>query len=251
MDNDNFYIAGKNAVLEYLHTTPEKVDIVYIMDKMRKNKSTLLNNCKEKNVKYQFVPEKKLSQFTDLKHQGVVARIFSPGFLEEEDLFSKLQVSDLPLILAFDQIQDSGNVGTLARTLYSLGGTGIVITKDRSAFMGDRAFKTSAGAISHVPITRVTNLARFLRQCQEKELIIYYAANDRTSRDLYLSDLQLPAILVLGNENKGVRPGVAKEGNLGLRIPQQENFDSLNVAQAGAIIVGELLRQYRFNVHTK
>ncbi len=248
METNNFIVVGKNAVLEQLNSAPDKVDTVYLLDKMQKNRSILVEHCKQNGVKFQFVPEKKLAQLTDLKHQGVVARIFSPGFWDETRLLSTVYLSPLPLILGFDQIQDSGNIGTLARTLFCLEGSGIVITKNRSAFLGDRVSKASAGAVSRLPISRVTNMARFLRQCQEKDIYIYHTNNDPSSQNIFQTCLKLPAILVLGNENKGVRPGVAKECHFGLRVPLTEDFDSMNVAQAGAILLGEFFRQHFYSI---
>jgi 23S rRNA (guanosine2251-2'-O)-methyltransferase len=134
-------------------------------------------------------------------------------------------------------------LGTLIRSLYAFDTAGLILTKDRSAHLGDRASKTSAGTLNHLPISRVTNLARFLRTCQDKDYWIYYAGLDSSCHNLFETPVSWPAILILGNEHRGVRPGVAKECTLGLKIPMLQSFDSLNVAQAGVIFIAEFLRK--------
>lgn len=243
LEDEISIVAGKKVVLEYLTNAPQKIDVVLLLDKMKKVTPQIIKTCNQKKVKYQFVPQEKISRITNQRHQGVVARIFAPGYLDEYEVLEKLRCAHLKLLLAFDQIQDSGNVGTLTRTLYSLSGAGIVITKNRMASLGDRVATSSAGTIGDIPVARVTNLARFLRQCQEVNLTIYFAGTDHNCIDLYRSCLNMPAVLVLGNENQGIRPGVRKECHFGLKVPIFNSLDSINVAQAGAIIMGEFYRQ--------
>lgn len=135
---------------------------------------------------------------------------------------------------------DPGNVGTLCRTLYALGGAGLLLPRHNSAYLGPAARRAAAGALEHLPVAQVTNLAHALDSAEEAGLTIYGAggAPGPNSLDAFADGMRLPAVLVLGNEDKGLRPGVAKRCAHMLRIPLARPFDSLNVAQAGAVLLG-------------
>ncbi len=237
-------VAGKRAVKEILQNSPQKVETVYIQEGRKRETAFILNLCRKYGIKYQVVPPAKLDDLTEHKHNGVVAKSFAPGFLDEKSIVDQLYRRPIPMLLALDHLQDQGNVGALARTGSALGIAGMVLTKDRSASLGSRAMKSSAGALERLPVARVTNMARFLEQIKEKGGTAYYAGQDEGSVNIFSLQLCWPAIVVLGNEEKGVRPGVAKRCDQGLHIPMPGGLDSLNVAQAGAMIMAEMLRQW-------
>jgi 23S rRNA (guanosine2251-2'-O)-methyltransferase len=140
-------------------------------------------------------------------------------------------------------VRDPGNLGTLARTLYALGGAGLVVPKNNSAFLGAGARRAAAGALEKLPVSRVVNLSRALDEAADAGWHIYGAAFTETSTSIYDATLRLPAILVLGSEESGIRHQVAERCEKMLHIPMRRDFDSLNVAQAGAICVAECARQ--------
>ena len=161
-------------------------------------------------------------------------------YTDKAQLLAAVADAPLPLLLALDQVQDPGNVGTLCRTLYALGGAGLLLPRHNSAYLGPGARRAAAGALEHLPVAQVTNLARALDSADEAGLTIYGAggAEGPNSLDAFTDRMRLPAVLVLGNEDKGLRPGVAKRCAHMLRIPLARSFDSLNVAQAGAVLLG-------------
>jgi 23S rRNA (guanosine2251-2'-O)-methyltransferase len=243
MENIETVVAGKRAVLEYLQRSPEKIDSVLVQDNRRKDVGAVLDLCRKTGVRFQFVPKGKLDQETEAAHQGVAARIYEPGYSDPDHLLRSLETARFPVLLALDQLQDSGNIGTLARTLFAFGGAGVVLPVNRTAFLGGRAQKTAAGALGKLPVARVNNLARFLRSCRDSLCHTLYAGTGPACGDIFAARPSWPLVLVLGNEERGVRPGVAKECDRGVTIPMPGAFDSLNVAQAGAVILGQLLRQ--------
>jgi 23S rRNA (guanosine2251-2'-O)-methyltransferase len=164
------------------------------------------------------------------------------GFCPLDEVIAKTADSPFPLVLALDQVQDPGNLGTLCRTLFALGGGGIIVPKNRSAFPGPAASRASAGALEKIPMAQVTNLSRALETCAQAGMPIYGAGLGPRAANLFATRLFLPAVLVLGNEEKGIRPGVLKRCDHILTIPMAGTFDSLNVAQAGAMIMGQFLR---------
>ncbi len=237
-------VPGRKPVLEQLDAAPERVDTVFLQKGARGPEiSQIVDLCKGAKVRFRTVDRAELERLCPGNTQGVVARILPRASTSLEDLLAAVHDSPLPLILALDQVQDPGNVGTLARTLYALGGTGIIVPKDRSAFLGAAAAKASAGALTRLPVAKVVNLARALDEAADQGFNIYATVASPDARPLYTTPLHTPAILLLGNEEKGLRPGVLKRATATLTIPMARPFDSLNVAQTGALVIGEFVRR--------
>ena len=244
VDSSGFHLFGRQAVMETLHRSPQTVETVLIQENRKKDVQPVLSLCRKAGVKFQFVPKSRLDSLVQGAHQGYAARCFQPGFSSPDLIIRKVFQAQLPVIVALDQVQDSGNVGTLARTLYALGGAGLILMRHRAAALGHRAHKAAAGALSNLPVARIHNMARFLTSCQEGNMAVYYAGTDDTCQSIFSVSLSWPAVLVLGNEEKGVRPLVAKSCQTGVTLPMAGCFDSLNVAQAGSMLLTEFLRQH-------
>ncbi|GAB6059882.1 23S rRNA (guanosine(2251)-2'-O)-methyltransferase RlmB [Desulfonatronum parangueonense] len=241
--DQDFWTIGRKPVQEILLAKPEQVDLVYVQENIRSRAlERIMEICKSRKVRYRMVSEGELQKIHPGNHQGVIARIFQPGFTDMGALIEQVGRAPLPLILALDQVQDPGNLGTLARTLVALGGAGMILPKNRSAFPGTIAAKAGAGALHKLPITHVTNLARSLDYCQEQGFTIYGCSVDTEGENIFRMTPVYPAILVLGNEDKGIRPNVLKRCDHKIYIPMPGIMQSLNVAQAGAIALGMFAR---------
>lgn len=174
-------------------------------------------------------------------HQGVAlrAREYAYSVLEE---FIQGPLHEREPILILDSIQDPQNLGALMRSACFLGARGLVIPRDRSAQVTSSAIKVAAGATAYLPVVQVTNLVRAIEIL--KEAGIWIAALDvHGSRSIYESDLTVPMGLVVGNEQKGVRPLIRKACDLVVQIPAHGPLDSLNAAAAGAVALAEVQRQ--------
>ena len=240
-------VPGRKPVLELLRADPGRVDTVFLQQGAHgAEPSGIVDLCRELRIRYKLVAKADLDRLYQGNHQGVLARCSAQAFTDLDDLLAAVPKAPLPLAVALDQVQDPGNVGALARTLYALGGAGLILPKDRSAFVGPAVAKASAGAIHRLPVCRVTNLARALDQCAEALLTIYgsfmAAPHLPGAESAFTARLDLPAVLVLGNEEKGIRPNVAKRCERALAIPMARDFDSLGVAQAGAILMAAFAR---------
>ncbi len=232
-------VYGRKAVMDYVKGSAELVDQVYVQkDLVHGGLQRVLDACKKAGVRYSLAPRQRLDQMAEGNHQGCVAKLFSPGFASPEALLELAKQSGFPLLLALDQVQDQGNVGTLARTFYAMGGAGILLPKHNSAQLGPGAMKASAGALSFLPVAKVPNLGQALAQAKENGFTIYGTRQGEDAESIYELRPEFPAILVLGNEDKGVRPGVLKQCDHEIRIPMVAKVDSMNVAQAGAIALG-------------
>ncbi len=247
MEKDCFILPGLKPVLELLRDTPDRVNQVFCRKGGRSAELIEIQNlCHKNHVHCVFVESSALdrlcresgSKYTT-QHQGVVARLASIPLLPPEELLRAVPMAPLPVVIALDQVRDPGNVGTLARTAYALGCAGLLMPEHNSAFLGPAALRASAGALGRLPVSRATNLARTLDTAEELGFAIYGTGDGPVDSlvNPYLQGLTMPAVIVLGSEDKGLRPGVAKRCHHWLNIPFGRDFDSLNVAQAGAILL--------------
>ena len=170
------------------------------------------------------------------QHQGVVAAVRPPPPTSIEDLVASQSAGGPPLILAADQVQDVGNLGALLRTLEAVDGAGAVVPSRRSAALTGGLARASAGASLRTPLVQVANISRALDQLRDAGAWVYALDQDGDT-DFTDADFSRPTCLVVGNESRGVRPGVRKACDAALRIPMYGGVGSLNVAVAGAIVL--------------
>lgn len=243
-EDDNTIIAGRKPVQEMLLETPERIDLLYLQKgRQDKNFDRTIQRCKKYGIKYKITDKTELDRVFSGNHQGVIARVAAMSYADYDDMLENLADSPLPLLIVLDQVQDPGNIGVMARSLYALGGAGIVTAKHGGAFLGPAAVKASAGALTKLPVARVSNISQALDKAIEMGISIYGAGLDEDSSSAYTAEINTPAILVLGNEEKGIRFNVEKRCQKLIHIPFRRKFDSLNVAQAGAMLISEFARR--------
>lgn len=174
-------------------------------------------------------------------HQGVAARAAQFPILSLESLLER-PLSDREPLLILDSIQDPQNLGALIRSGCFLGARGIILPKDRAAPVTETVLRIAAGGASHVPLVQVTNLVRTMETL--KTVGIWIAGLDvQGAIRLHDADLTVPLALVVGNEQKGLRPLVRRQCDLLVHIPAHGPIDSLNAATAGAVALAEIQRQ--------
>lgn len=236
---ENLVLPGIKPVLELLRDNPSEVDTVFLRKGRHDAQSDeIIDLCRKYGVRFSLLDEGAFRRVYSGPSQGVVARLFAAGFKSLEEVMALTADSPLPLIVALDQVLDPGNAGTLIRTLYALGGAGLIVPKHQSAYLGPAAAKSAAGAMQRLPIAKVTNLAQSLDKLADAGFSIYGAASGEGAISVYDFKPDFPAVLVLGSEEEGIRQGVAKRCQSMIEVPMRRSFDSMNVAQAGAIIMG-------------
>jgi 23S rRNA (guanosine2251-2'-O)-methyltransferase len=177
-------------------------------------------------------------------HQGILARRGAYVYRSEQDLLDHLPQLTVPaLLVAADSLTDPMNLGNLCRSALAAGAHGVVIPKDRAAGVTPAVAKAAAGALEYLPVYRVTNLADCLSRLKDAGLLV--AGTDAGgAQSIYDADLAGPLVLVVGGEEKGLRPRVRKQCDLVLAIPQAApEIGSLNAATAGAVALFEVRRQ--------
>jgi 23S rRNA (guanosine2251-2'-O)-methyltransferase len=170
-------------------------------------------------------------------HQGVVARVEPYPYADAEELARAPQ----PLLVCLDQVTDPRNLGAVARSAEGAGATGIVLPAHQSARVTPAVVRASAGAVEHLPIAVVPNLARYLASVKGTALWTYAADSD--GEPMWASDLTGGVALVFGAEGKGLRPLVRRTCDAAVSIPLAGQVESLNVSVAAAVLLYEARRQ--------
>lgn len=174
-------------------------------------------------------------------HQGVAADVAPSSDLSVDDL---IRASSAPLIVVLDGIEDPHNVGAILRSVDAAGATGVIRQARRAAPLGGAAAKASAGAVSHVKVATVVNVARAVEELKAGG--VWTLGLDRAaSKTLYEIDLRLPTAIVLGAEGTGLRRLVRERCDWLASIPMNGHVDSLNVSVAAGVVLFEALRQRR------
>ncbi|MGH2964278.1 MAG: 23S rRNA (guanosine(2251)-2'-O)-methyltransferase RlmB [Solirubrobacterales bacterium] len=173
-------------------------------------------------------------------HQGVVAEVDPYPYADPEALLR----SPAALVVALDQVTDPHNLGAVCRSAEAVGASGLVIPERRSAAVTAAVSKASAGAVEHLAVARVPNLADWLGRAKEAGAWIY-GAEANAATPYTNADLTGRVVLVLGSEGKGLRKRVAAACDLLVAIPASGRIGSLNVSAAAAVLLFEAARQRR------
>jgi 23S rRNA (guanosine2251-2'-O)-methyltransferase len=171
-------------------------------------------------------------------HQGVVAEVDPYPYADPGQMLRK----DDALILVLDQVQDPHNLGAVCRSAEFAGAAGVIIPERRAATVTAAVCKASAGAVEHLEVAHVRNLADWLAAAKEEGFWIW-GADAEAKQAPWSIDLTGPTVLVLGGEGKGIRPRVAAACDGLMALPQHGRIDSLNVSAAAAAILAEAVRQ--------
>lgn len=171
-------------------------------------------------------------------HQGVVADVEPYPYVGSAELLA----TENALLVALDQVQDPRNLGAVCRSAEAAGAAGVVIPDRRSAEITAVACKASAGAVEHLRIAQVRNLADWLGEAKQAGFWIW-GADAGAKQAPWDVDLKGPTVLVLGGEGKGLRPRVASACDGLIALPQRGKIDSLNVSAAATALLFEAVRQ--------
>lgn len=196
----------------------------------------------EAGVPVERVPRARLDSLSSHgAHQGVVVRTRPFQYAELSDVIAAAGEGDA-LIVVLDHVTDQGNFGAIVRTAEVVGAAGVVVAKARAASVGVGAYKTSAGAVMHLPIAQVPNLARAVEELQRAGFWAC-AATEHAEQDVWHAPMGGRLALVMGSEGEGISRLVAEKCDFACRLPQRGRVESLNVAQATTVLCYEWLRR--------
>jgi 23S rRNA (guanosine2251-2'-O)-methyltransferase len=174
-------------------------------------------------------------------HQGVCADVSEFEYADAPSLLA----AENALVVCLDEVTDPQNLGAICRVAEGAGATGVVVGERRSAHVTPAVCKASAGAVEHLPIARVRNVADFLRDAKQESAWVYGASTAPEAVPYHQPDYRGRVVLVLGSEGRGLRPRVADACDQLIALPMRGRVESLNVSAAAAALLYGILHLVR------
>ena len=237
-------IEGRNAVLEALRAGTA-IDKVYLAKgETDRTLGRIAAEAKKSGAVVVEADRRKLDAMSlTHSHQGVIAVAAVREYATVEQILAAArEKGEPPLLVVCDEISDPHNLGAIIRTAECAGAHGVIIPKRRSAGLTAVVAKTSAGAVSYLPVARVPNIPALLKELQKEGVWIFGTAAEGTT-SLYAADLKGPAAIVIGSEGDGMSRLARESCDFLVSIPMKGRISSLNASAAAAVLLYEAVRQ--------
>ena len=237
-------IEGRNAVIEALRSGTA-IDKIYLAKgETDKTLGHIASKARDAGIVVVEADRRKLDGMSRTHaHQGVIALAAVREYATVESILAAAaEKGEPPLLVVCDEISDPHNLGAILRTAECAGAHGVIIPKRRSAGLTAVVAKTSAGAVSYMPVARVANIPSLLKDLKQQGVWVFGTAADGTT-DLYSADLKGPAAIVIGSEGSGMTRLVSETCDFLVSIPMKGRISSLNASAAAAILLYEAVRQ--------
>ena len=232
-------ITRLNSLLEAVRHRPERVNKILIQKGAKKPKiSEIILLARKNRIPFTFSPAKRLKSI-DQNHQGAVAFLAAREYVP---LDSILASPGIPFLILLDGIEDPQNLGAIIRTAEGAGADGILLPERRAAALTEAVASVAAGAVEHIRVARVKNLAQTMEELKKRGVWLIGAEGGEAA-PWYDFDYTLPVGLVFGSEGRGLRRLVREKCDKILSIPLFGKITSLNVAAAAAIFMYEVVRR--------
>ena len=239
------YIYGINSVTEALKARGRAFEWVGMAKERHDIRlQRLIEDCRRLSVPVRFLQRTELDRMAgNAAHQGVVAVTSAKQYNDLADVIAAKR-GNYSLLVVLDGVEDPHNLGAILRTADAAGANGVVIPERRAAAVTGIVTKASAGASEHLPIAKVTNIARSVEELKENN--IWTVGLDERGAKTYDSlDYKMDCALVLGGEGKGLHDLVKRKCDFLVSIPMLGKVPSLNVSVAAAVVLYEIVRQRR------
>lgn len=242
------YIYGRNPVIESLKSDNPPQKIFLSFNSQGSAINTIYKLAKDRKVQ---VVKWDKGKFTSLERdikidpkssQGVIALSTPENLILPEQLIADSLAEENPVIVVLDEIKDVHNLGAIARSAHAAGAYGIIVPERNSAPISPASVKISAGVLSHIPVAVAPNLKQSLEYAKQEG---FWVVGTKMKADKLYSDnlYDRPICLVIGGEEKGMRPSVESKCDTTVSIPLKNGVESLNASVAAAIILFEIARQ--------
>lgn len=236
-------IIGRKPVLEALNSNSNISQVYILFGQKGSIIDAIIVAAKKRRIKVNQISLDKFKQLSsDKNNQGVIAIRAEQKFYSIDEIISESKNRKFPVILILDSIQDPHNVGAILRTAECCGIKSIITTMHNSAPFNETVIKTSAGAIEHLKICQVHNLANTIDELKKEGFWIIgsYLGKSKNYLDI---DYKIPLAFIVGNEEKGIRKLTAEKCDFLTQLPMYGKIQSLNVSVATGIFLYEIIRQ--------
>lgn len=250
-DKEKDWIAGRNPVMEALKSGRAVHKLLIASGDREGSVLKIIQMAKDQGIPIMEVDRKKLEQTVPgQNNQGVAAQVAAYEYADLEDVLDANADKAVQTVVLLDGLEDPHNLGSILRSAHAAGVVAVVVPKRRSVGLTATVAKTSAGAIEHIPVCRVSNLSQTVEMLQKRGF--WAAAADAAgTAPLYETDLRGKLALVVGSEGEGVGRLLRERCDYVLSIPMVGNMSSLNASVATGIILYEVLRQNTYGKSKK
>jgi 23S rRNA (guanosine2251-2'-O)-methyltransferase len=240
-------ITGRNPVIEALRSGQTIDKLLVFKNASGDSINEIRQLAKDQNVPVQYVPNEKLNSLTNIQHQGVIAFKSTVFYHDLQQVIDwVLEKGEVPLFVMLDGVTDVRNIGAIARSAVCCGAQALIIPDKGVGALNEEAMKSSAGALELVQICRVNSLLKALDTLHLNGIQVF-TTEVKGKQQLFEVDLKVPACIIMGSEEKGIQPYMAKAADVQFTIPMKGDFDSFNVSVATGIVLYEALRQRMIN----
>ncbi len=243
-------IYGIHPVEEALKSNLPIQKIFLGTQKPSSNLQTIIEKASKKNIPIIFCQKESLERLSKGGvHQNIIAILQEISYAGTDEIISRWRESgSKALLLILDGVQDPQNFGSIIRTSLGCGVDGILIPKDRAVGITPAVVKASAGAVAHLPIGRVVNIAKTIDYLKNEGIWVYGASGEAKDH-LYELDLNINLAIVIGGEGKGIRPLVKQRCDRLFSIPMKGPVSSFNVSVSAGMILYEVMRQRALHIN--
>lgn len=247
VSDNSSVVYGRNSVLELLKTD-RAIDKLFVRRGDREGSITVIvSECISRKIPVVEVDKAKLDSLTGgMNHQGVAAMAAMKDYCSVEDIFAIAEErGEKPFIVVADEIEDPHNLGAIIRCAEGAGAHGLIIPKRRSAGLTSVVQKASAGALEHLAVAKVANIAATLDELKKRNVWVYGAEADGNS--IYDTKFDSASAIVVGSEGFGISRLVREKCDFMVSIPMFGRVNSFNVSCAAAVILCEAARQLKLS----
>lgn len=233
-------IAGVQATIRALKDG-EELERIFLQTNISNDELKRL--AEDRNVPINKVPPEKLKTYNIEGHNGCIALKSKITYQQLQDVISLVvEKGEVPFFLLLDGITDIRNIGGIARTAYCCGVHALVIPQKGVGALNEDAINTSAGALEHISVCRMKDLQSAIEELHLNGVKVF-ASEMKAEKNIFESNFSEPSAIIMGSEDKGIHPSLYKHCDEVFKIPMKNDFESINVAAAAAMILYEVMRQ--------
>jgi len=243
------FIIGRQPLIESLESGANIEKILIQKNAQGEGLTEIKQFAREHTIPVQLVPIEKLNGMTKANHQGVLAFISNVKYLDLQQVIDFVVAKgETPLFVMLDGVTDVRNIGAISRSIHCCGAQALIIPDKGVGALNEEAFKSSAGALEHIHVVRVSSLLKAVDDLHLNGIQVF-TSEMRADKNVHELDFKTPSCIIMGDEGRGVQPYLAKAADYFFKIPMATNFDSFNVSVAAGIVLYEAMKQRLFSVN--